>query len=157
MKKIILLILCSTFVLAAQTDYMNPVSYSGVKKLGMGGSGVAVVDTRESIFYNPAHIVDISGHYAIPLIHSSWTAGSETMQNISKLSTAGDSKDTVDAYRTIIPSKVGVGAQTSGYWAGDVAFEVASITRHSDTSATAEIRTCVGVSLYGNVHFVRSS
>lgn len=121
-------ILFTTLLLSfAFAGYVSPVKYTSVKQTGMGGAGVAVVDTRDSILCNPAHVVDVSGHFTIPFINSSWTAGSETPGNIKKLSTTGDTDDIVDAYHDIIPSKVGLGMQTSGYGAFDLGNDAGSL------------------------------
>lgn len=121
MKKTQLIIVSTLLLNLIFAGYMSPVKYTSVRQLGMGGAGVAVVDTRDSILYNPAHVVDVSGRYTIPLLNSSWTEGTETASNIKKLNMQGESStDIIDVYNTIIPTKLGGGAQTSGYFAFDL-------------------------------------
>lgn len=134
MKKILLTLLLILISLsAARTP--RTVAYYGPKKAGMGGCGVAIIDKRESVYYNPASIVDIDTAVVIPVIQGSSVVGVDVISNMQKLiDAAKESKDdtgaALDMYRKLIPTKLGYGYATSGHFIGNTALGLENLATH---------------------------
>lgn len=117
----IVLVLLSSFS-AAITG--RPVTYYGPKKAGMGGCGVAVIDKRESIYYNPAAISYVEHALLLPFIQGTTGIGVDVISNIEKLQEASSESDddntdeSLDTVKKIIPSKLGLGYTTAGHYIG---------------------------------------
>ncbi len=139
MKKIILTaILISTIsfsILDARTA--RTVAYSGPKKAGMGGCGVAILDKRESLYYNPAAIVDLDNALVIPLIQSSSIVGVDVLSNMQKFADAAgeaqgnsDTAAALDIYKTMIPTRIGYGFASAGHFIGNTGFGLENLASH---------------------------
>lgn len=117
----IVLVLLSSFS-AAITG--RPVAYYGPKKAGMGGCGVAIIDKRESLYYNPAAVSYIEHALLLPFIQGTTGIGVDVISNLQKLQeTSAESSDdntekSLDTIKKIIPSKLGLGYTTAGHFIG---------------------------------------
>ena len=122
-KNIILLVILTA---ALQADVGRTVTYYGPKKAAMGGCGVAVIDSRESLYYNPASVVYTKNGLTLPLIQSSTVIGVDVISNIQDLSDASSEADdddtaaSLEIYKKLIPSKLGIGYATSGHYIGTI-------------------------------------
>ncbi|MFC1517375.1 hypothetical protein ACFL5G_02335 [Candidatus Margulisiibacteriota bacterium] len=65
---IISFILLLAFPSLAVYRTTTPVEYLGIRQMGMGGAGVAVLNSVETIYLNPASIVDDGDHFNFPII-----------------------------------------------------------------------------------------
>jgi len=137
MKKTNKLILILILILLGLTEARVPrsVSYSGPRKMGMGGCGVAVIDNRESVYYNPASIVDIDNALVLPVIQSTSIIGVDVISNMQKLGDAAkeSSDDTgsgLDLYRKLIPTKLAYGGATSGHFIGNTGLGLENFATH---------------------------
>lgn len=136
MKKILLLLILVGIAGAA----VRPVTYYGPRKAGMGGAGVAMIDKRESLYYNPASVVDIDSVVVIPLIQGTILMGPSTMSSLKKLSLVGDDNDQiVENFRSLIPTKIGMGYNTSGHWVTPTGIGYVGIGMYSSNTFGAKI------------------
>lgn len=129
----LLLLLTIFSILEARTP--RTISYLGAKKAGMGGCGVAIIDKRESLYYNPATIVDIDNAVVIPVIQGASVIGVDVISNINKLSEASkessdDTGSALDMYRKLIPTKIGYGYGTSGHFIGTTGLGIENFASH---------------------------
>ena len=98
---------------------VRPVGYLSPKRMAMGGAGVAVVNKEDSFLYNPAHAVKIKNSLTLPpllLLPNVFYCDSETPDALNKFSQGTASENAIDAYRRIIPSSLGFGANWAGGW-----------------------------------------
>ena len=124
MKKTLLFLIFCLTLLAAEA---RPVSYYSAKRMGMGGTGAAVVNKEDSYFYNPAHAAIIKQSFHMPpflLFPNSIYYGTETPDTLNKLSDIEDDDESIVAtYRRVIPSQVGFG----GSWSSGLVFTLEDI------------------------------
>jgi hypothetical protein len=136
MKKLILGSLFTLLILTAlEASIPRNVGYLGTRKAGMGGCGVAIIDKRESLYYNPASIVDIDNALVIPMLQSASVVGVDVISNINKLSDASkesgdDTGAALDLYRKLIPTKLGYGYGTSGHFIGNTGLGLENFASH---------------------------